>query len=89
MTLAEFKALNEAKGQFWFKPDTMKFWGSTVEYWSTSGYFITSENQFDKNLPKRFTIRKADFETGNVSTIGKFQAYSNLQDAREVMEELF
>lgn len=82
MTLTEFKDLNANKGKFFFSPDTMRFFKSSVEYWDAkTGFFVTSEKApLDTKL--RYTVRKADFETAEVETIGQFQQYKSLSTAR-------
>lgn len=59
------------KGHF-FDADTMRFFASKVleDFWSlTTGYFLTSEKKcFDDNT-RVFSVRKANFETGDVATI--------------------
>lgn len=84
MTLDEFKHLNESKGKFYFSPDTMSFFKSEVEYWTNSGFFITSEKG-PAQTKKMFTIRRANFETGNVENISKFQEYKTFDAAKTVM----
>lgn len=81
MYLHEFKELNKAKGFHWFSKDTMRFFSSRVlDFDIISGYFITSER--NGSSPRRYTIRKADFVSGEVSTVSVFQEYSSLQRAR-------
>ena len=83
MTLTEFMRLNKQIGNHWFSPDTLAFFESHVhDFDESSGVFITSEcGPFGKG-PRAYTIRKADFQTGRVSTVGKFQEYATLQKAR-------
>jgi len=81
MTLAEFKKLNAEKGLHWFSEGTMSFFQSKIEYWNDSGWFITSE--VDPSGTKKFSVRSADFETGQVSTVGKFHSYDDLNEAKQ------
>ncbi len=83
MTLKEFMRLNKEVGNHWFSPATLEFFESKVhDFDEDSGIFITSEcGPFGKG-PRAYTIRKADFQTGRVSTVGKFQEYATLQKAR-------
>lgn len=83
MTLTEFMRLNKQVGNYWFSPDTLAFFESHVhDFDESSGVFITSEcGPFGKG-PRAYTIRRADFETGKVSNIGKFQEFATLTQAR-------
>jgi len=89
MTLKEFMRMNKQIGNHWFSPDTMSFFESNVhDFDESSGVFITSEcGPFGKG-PRAYTIRKADFQTGRVSTVGKFQEYATLQKARTQANKL-
>jgi hypothetical protein len=81
MSLTEFKRLNKAKGYYWFEPDTMRFFKTRISNWDPiSGTFITSEKGPDGQ--RRFSVRKANFETGEVDTVGKFQQYGSLGAAK-------
>jgi hypothetical protein len=91
MQLEQFKALNAAKGKYWFSPDTMDFFGTRIHDWDgNTGLFITSEQP--PHGDRRYSIRKADFETGDVATVGGFCAYKTLAAAkagvRKVLREI-
>lgn len=89
MTLTEFMRFNKQVGNHWFSPSTLAFFQSHVhDFDEDSGVFITSEcGPFGKG-PRAYTIRKADFQTGRVSTVGKFQEYATLQKARTQANKL-
>ena len=83
----EFEQLNRDKGFCWFRKDTMRFWKTRVLTWDcVSGYFITSERGL--NASRMYTIRQADFETGQVNTIGEFQAYDTSGKAKTALKRL-
>jgi hypothetical protein len=80
----EFRALNASKGFHWFSPDAMRFFKTRILHktWDViSGYFITSETG-PCGGERRYTLRRANAETGNVNTIGEFQAYSTIAQAK-------
>jgi len=84
-TLAQFKALNKKKGLHWFSKDTIEFWATKIETPLINGrFFITSENDFS-GLKRLFTVRQADWETGQVETIGEFQAHLDKFKAKEFL----
>lgn len=87
MTLDEFRRLNKSKGFHWFDDASMKFFATKIVHWDTAtGYFISSELPPFKGV--RFSIRKADFETGKVETIGALGQYETLPDAKEALGKL-
>jgi hypothetical protein len=80
----EFEQLNKAKGFHWFSKDTMRFWKTRVSNWDCiSGLFITSEQP--PSGPRKYTLRKADFESGQVLTIGEFCAYNTIGAAKTAL----
>lgn len=85
MKLYEFIALNEAKGFCWFAPSTCRFFRSRVTNWDyITGYFISSEK--GPSGIRLYTLRKGNFESGNVETIGEFQQYSTLSQAKTALK---
>jgi hypothetical protein len=89
-TISEIKDRNAEIGNHWFERGTMKFFRSRIApgiYPLPDGaLFITSE-QFDENSPRKYTIRHA-YENGHIDTVGKFQAYGFLEDARDAAKEM-
>lgn len=83
---------NKKKGQYWFSPDTMKFFDSQVGGWAYKkgdyAYFISSEKfTGDRAMgvpakPRRYSIRKMNMTTGDVSTVGEFQEFSTEKSAQ-------
>jgi hypothetical protein len=81
MRLNEFKELNAAKGFHWFKPDTLRFFKSRITHFDCiAGLFISSERGPDD--VRRYTVRQADFETGQVHTVGEFGQYNSIATAK-------
>jgi len=86
MRLEEFKERNRAKGFHWFEPDTIRFFNSVITNFDIiTGYFISSERQHDTD-ERRYTLRRADFASGNVLTISRFQQYSNMRQAKAALK---
>lgn len=89
-TMADIRAANAAAGLNFFSADTMSFFKSRVEsvaYNSeTAAYFVTSEKYNDK-APRLFTVRKFNPGDATMSTVGDFQQYADLDDARQVAME--
>lgn len=91
-TISEIRAANERAGMHFFERAAMRFFASKVEGSQVFGgrYFITSE-QFRPSsgpaAPRRFTIREAR-TSGDVFTIGEFQAFYSAAEARAVARHL-
>ena len=72
---------SRAHGNNFFDPDTIKFWNSkVVAGMFPNNTFVTSEDNYDRSK-KLYTARHYDWRTHEVTTIGEFQAYSNVEDA--------
>lgn len=87
MRLYEFKQLNQAHKMHWFDADTLRFFKSRISNWDViTGYFISSER--GPNDQRLYSIRKGNFETGNVTTIGQFQQYTDIRTAKRAIKNL-
>lgn len=86
---AEFKFRHERAGKYFFSASTMAFFKSRIlDRCPFTGFFITSEGGPFGNGPRRYTIRKADFETFGVETVGEFQEFETLYKARKQFKAL-
>lgn len=90
VTITEIRARNKAAGFYFFNRASMRFFASRIESGAYAGadgasYFITSEQSRPSSGPpgpRRYTLRRFDPVIGDISTVGKFQAYSTLANAR-------
>lgn len=81
-TIDEIKAANAARGDFWFSPDTMRFFRSRIVGKVMFGhYFVTSEKSNDYDAKRRYTVRYAH-DDGEVTTIGEFRQWNTPDQAR-------
>lgn len=86
-TISELKAVNKANGMFWFSPNTMQFWRTRIHSGIRKGkYFISSEDNFRRDR-RLFSIRTFN-DKGEIDTVGEFQAYSTLAEAKEALKDL-
>ncbi len=92
--IEKIKLANQQAGQFFFSPDTMRFFRSRlsneVERLPNGGaLFITSEQNHGMGgpYPRLFTIRMAKPD-GDVDTVGEFQAFNSRASAIRVMRKL-
>jgi hypothetical protein len=96
-TIAKIKQANKEAGQFFFSPDTMRFFRSRVLDFVTYGddqkvYFITSEKYVSSDYRvqgrRLYTLRAFIVATGRVDTIGEFQAYTSSRAAKAAANKL-
>lgn len=84
MTLDEFMHLNWSKGYHWFDPKTMEAFDSEIETWDKfTGIFISSEKAPFPGSKRLYTVRFANFITGNVEKISKFQEFKTIEAAKD------
>ena len=85
-TITEIKEANKAIGHHWFSRDTMRFFNSRVESKVYGGhFFITSEKYMDDDR-RTYTIRSC--YNGHVDTVGEFQQYRTIEEARHAVKEI-
>lgn len=79
-TIYDVRLANGQAGKHFFSADTLRFFssriGGSLYGWR---YFITSE-RFDAQSPRLYTIREA-LPTGDIRTVGEFQAYKSSRAA--------
>lgn len=72
-TIDEIKSINMRMGQYWFSPDTMRFFKSRVSdqvYQGKGGiYFVTSEKGPLHGV-RMYTVRRFYAKSGRVETAG-------------------
>lgn len=74
-------------GHHWFSPSTMRFFGSKVYPDLVGGrYFISSEKNFDDSK-RLYTLRMVT-DDGTIDTVGKFQEFASLRQARKALKAL-
>lgn len=79
-TITEMKERNQEKGFYFFERDTMRFFRSRIETQANNGgYFITSEKP--PHGPRQFTLRRFNWETGDIDTVGEFMQYRSREEA--------
>ena len=88
-TMDDVKRFNQEVGNYWFTPETMKFFDSCIEselYRTSLGYFfITSEQAFESHS-RFFTVRQVQ-ESGSIKTVGSFQQFKIFEEAEEFLHE--
>lgn len=93
-TMADVKRSNKEAGYHFFDRATMRFFDSRVEsglYRGKGGvYFITSE-QFHGSvctLPRKYTVRKFNTASADISTASEYNTLRCIEDARAVARQL-
>lgn len=86
-TIDDIKKRNREGGHHFFDTATMGFFSSRI-YPKVFGndYFVTSE-QFPTGL-RRYSVRRMDWETGAIETVGQFQGFTSLSEAKREAQEL-
>lgn len=80
-TIADIRSANDAAGEFWFSPDTLRFFDGRVLAGVIGGnLFITSE-RYDMDSPRAYTVRRAHAD-GSIDTVGEFMGYVTANAAR-------
>ena len=87
LTMADVKRINREKGRYWFSPDTMSFFKSRIEsQLFDNKYFITSEKA--PHRKRKYSIRKFNKKTGAISTVGEFNQYSSIAEAKGALKRI-
>lgn len=79
-SIAQIQQVNEAQGQFWFSPDTMRFFKSRIESEVIDGRYFVSSEQEGPDAPRLFTVRSAE-DDGEIMTVGDLGAYTTREEA--------
>lgn len=81
-TIDDIRTANRVRGFHFFSPDSMRFFRTRVGervYQGPGGvYFVTSEQFVSPGYidPRKYTVRRFNPDTGNVGTVGEFNALS-------------
>lgn len=68
----------------WFSKDTMRFFKSRLSetaYLCNDHYYFISSEKSGYDSPRRYSVRSMDNDC-NISTIGEFQEFATLREAR-------
>ena len=79
-SMKNIKEMNQENGKHFFDKKSMAFFKSYIESpLYEGGYFVTSEQ--NDPYQRLFTVRKVDFETGSIETVGEFQGHKTKKEA--------
>jgi len=91
----DIERANRNAGFHFFDTGAKRFFRSRIGenvYQGKGGIFFTTSEQFrdscGKKFPRKYTVRRFDPETGNVSTVGEFNAIPCAGIARRLAEKL-
>ena len=85
-TIDDIKKRNREVGHHFFDDETMRFFSSRVYSKVCGDYFVTSE-QFPSGL-RHYSVRRIDWDTGVIETVGGFQRFTSLADAMREAKQL-
>lgn len=81
---------NKNVGEHFFDDNAMRFWGCVIKDEvfpdGEKRYFITGDDQFNPELPKRYTVRSFDICDRRVRTVFGFQQFGTYEEAKEHLE---
>ena len=78
-TVAKMKAIQKEEGRYWF--DGNEFFNTIIETPSKKNFFITSE-RIEIDFPKKYSIRYFNITTGFIETVGDFQDFDDIENAK-------
>ena len=85
-TINDIVRRNQDAGHHFFDDASMRFFDSKVyDRVFSNAYFVTSE-QAPAGL-RRYSVRRMDWASGAVETIGDFQEFDSLRDAYRAAEK--
>ena len=84
-TIKEIKEANRERGDFWFSPDTMRFWGCRILPRVYAGRYFIASNRPIHGLKRTYRICVAD-ETGKIDTVDF--CYETAGLAKKALERL-
>jgi hypothetical protein len=95
ITIQEIERAHDRTGKHFFDPGAMRFFNSRKPQYGwqkgSRAFFITSEQFIPFNgLPhaRMFTVRVCNLDTGDIDTVGTFQAYETRKQAEQVIKNI-
>jgi hypothetical protein len=94
LDIEEAERINIQKGFYWFSKGTKRFFGSSISrtLYSNDGkiyYFWSKEDSgFIPPITKKWSVRRFNYETGEVDTIGEFCEHNSVSSANAKIKEL-
>lgn len=83
--MSDVIALNRKRGQHWFEPATLEFFKSHYSPLYSDRYFISSEKA--PYNPRRWSVRKVNWKTGIIGTVGHFQQFASEASAKKFLRD--
>lgn len=91
MTMYDVRLKNRQAGKFFFEPATLRFFRSRIgldlygdRYFVTSEQFVGSDHVAHA---RRYTVREVK-PSGDIDTVGEFQAYASGAAARRAIQRM-
>lgn len=93
-TIRQIRGANRQAGHHWFDPETMEFFGTSVDNVVYGGrYFVTEDNppswqhfaetaEFPYPILPRYTVRRVN-DDATIGTVGEFRQYYTRTSAHE------
>lgn len=96
-TIDTIRDHNRRAGFHWFDPSTLRWFRSRVHstvYPTATGALFVSSEQYVSHYPayraepRKYTVRTYDSATGEIDTVGEFQAYASRSGAHAAAARL-
>lgn len=85
-SIDEIKQRHRSTGGHFFDNPTMRFFDSRISEKTYGNHFVTSE--CGPSGLRRYTVRRIDWDTGDIATVGHFHQYDTLREALGVARKL-
>jgi hypothetical protein len=85
-SIDEIKQRHKEVGGHFFDDPTMRFFDSRISSKTYGNYFVTSE--CGPSGLRRYTVRRIEWDTGDISTVGHFHEYDTLEEALSVARKM-
>jgi len=88
------RAHEEIASGYWFSTKAMRFFDSryaqTATLIGTKAYFVSSDQFHDggHSEPRKYSVKVCDMATGDIKTVGEFQAYGTGPQARAAINKI-
>jgi len=88
------RAHEEIYHGYWFTDGAKRFfdsrWEETATLIGTKALFVSSDQFHDgaHSEPRKYSVRVCDLATGDINTVGEFQAYATAAQARAAIKKI-
>ena len=85
-SIDDIKKRHQEVGGHFFDDKTMRFFDSRISSKTFGNYFVTSE--CGPSGLRRYTVRRIDWDNGNITTASHFNEYDTLSEAQQAARRM-